>query len=304
MNVLVIGNGFDLDLGLKTKYFDFVQSGMWDSFYSSFNKDSDDLSSYLYKLAEEDSRWFDIENGITKYVQEKESKQDFSKVEEDHYFFDVLLDNFGAYLFGLVLDNINKESPAYRMSEIFNKSGFFDVIYSFNHLLYNDSIEVELGQDPVFVHNNLWDPVLGIAEDGCKSREYSFLKKVNHQPPLQSTNMLSDLKKADEVVIYGHSVNAIDKVYFEDFFRQASEETGRIPKKRVTIVTHNSESICSISENIADMGVSVTRLRNTCNLVFIATHAPFDTDNAKYLASLMERLKNGHNNSDEKTNNK
>lgn len=294
MNVLVIGNGFDLDLGLKTKYSDFAQSSIWESRYCNYDKDMDNLASYLYELAVEKTRWFDIEDGITRYVQEKESKYDYSKVEEDRYFFDCLVGDFSAYLYGLIFDNINKESLAFRMSKVIKENNYFDSIYSFNFLLYNnDMINVMFGKSPIFIHNNLYDLVIGIAEDGCKSREYSFLKKANHLPPLQSTNILFDLEKADEVVIFGHSVNAIDKIYFEDCFRKASENVDRKPKKRITIITYDNNSILEISNNIADMGVSLTRLRSNCMLEFIATKGAYDSDNKEKIASLMERLENG-----------
>jgi hypothetical protein len=35
MKVLIIGNGFDLDLGLKTRYSDFAKSKEWNQLYAS-----------------------------------------------------------------------------------------------------------------------------------------------------------------------------------------------------------------------------------------------------------------------------
>lgn len=293
MNVLVIGNGFDLNLGLPTRYYDFAQSDDWKALYCGIDKDTDNLASYLYKLAEEDKTWFDIEKGLTMYVHDKESKRDYSKTVEDESFFKKLAKSLGDYLDEMIWENSDKYSLAYRMSEVINDGNYFDGIYSFNYLQYENMWEVEIWTNPVFVHNDLSDPVIGIAEDESVSRKYSFLKKSNHYPPLNSTNIIGDLEKADEVVIFGHSVNPIDKIYFEDFFMKSSEETGRIPKKRITIITLNESSMRTISDNIADMGVSITRLRSNCELEFITTDEPFSDENNEKIRLLLERIKNG-----------
>ena len=60
--LLIIGNGFDLDLGLRTKYKDFIDSNIYDeytkriqerySFKMNYDIESDEeinIFSYLYK---------------------------------------------------------------------------------------------------------------------------------------------------------------------------------------------------------------------------------------------------------------
>ena len=84
---LIIGNGFDLDLGLKTAYSHFATTGVpeWEKWLSmEFFKPmyiyhekimNDSLGLYL-KLAREKENWFDVEELIYNYVNENRSPSD------------------------------------------------------------------------------------------------------------------------------------------------------------------------------------------------------------------------------------
>lgn len=83
-NVLIIGNGFDLDLGLPTAYSDFVSSDYWpDATKVGTNNDSrincngeiPDLSLYplnhkLESVIDEakKEKWFDLEETLLNYA--------------------------------------------------------------------------------------------------------------------------------------------------------------------------------------------------------------------------------------------
>lgn len=59
-NLLIIGNGFDLDLGLPTKYSNFIES-------KYFKKQNIRRGSKLFKYISEtyhDKKWIDIENEL------------------------------------------------------------------------------------------------------------------------------------------------------------------------------------------------------------------------------------------------
>ena len=58
--LLIVGNGFDLSMGFKTSYGDFMQS----SFYP---KNNSTLCSYLLKEYRANMGWIDIENELSKY---------------------------------------------------------------------------------------------------------------------------------------------------------------------------------------------------------------------------------------------
>lgn len=60
--LLIIGNGFDLDLGRNTRYSDFAKSDFWPK----------NLKSQLYRYLSQKSqieKWFDLEGELANYVQ-------------------------------------------------------------------------------------------------------------------------------------------------------------------------------------------------------------------------------------------
>jgi len=68
---IIIGNGFDLDLGLPSRYSDFMNSQEFKKIYEgsrlSFRKEENSLLDYLLKLSFE-SNWFDMEAAIHDFV--------------------------------------------------------------------------------------------------------------------------------------------------------------------------------------------------------------------------------------------
>ena len=63
MTTLVIGNGFDLDLGMNTRYSDFAKSEYWPKDVSSSNHN---LQQYLNERKDMDC-WFDLEQCLLDY---------------------------------------------------------------------------------------------------------------------------------------------------------------------------------------------------------------------------------------------
>ena len=69
---IVIGNGFDLDLGLPSKYSDFIKSREWENVVKRIapflNSDSYRRHSLVaqLQLASQNSLWFDVEEEIPK----------------------------------------------------------------------------------------------------------------------------------------------------------------------------------------------------------------------------------------------
>lgn len=76
MKIIVIGNGFDLSLGLKTSYKDFIQSENFNLLVEKENT----LALYLDKK-KEINNWVDIEKELTNYS--KQIKDDKKTVKDD-----------------------------------------------------------------------------------------------------------------------------------------------------------------------------------------------------------------------------
>ena len=77
--VLVLGNGFDLDIGRKTSYRDFFSSSYCPKYYPS------PLINYLNSRFGQNNkqvRWFDLENELYAYSTGHEKEQDVISSEE------------------------------------------------------------------------------------------------------------------------------------------------------------------------------------------------------------------------------
>ena len=62
MKILIIGNGFDLNLGIKTSYKDFIQS----EHFKDLVAKKDNMAEY-FNEKNELNNWVDIENELTNY---------------------------------------------------------------------------------------------------------------------------------------------------------------------------------------------------------------------------------------------
>ena len=273
--VLILGNGFDLDLGLKTRYSDFAKSTEWDELYKIMEWSDNGLGQHLLKEAEKEY-WFDIEECLDAYAKNKEKNGDFNLACEDKFFLTSLKEKLASYLdSSVVWEDIKDDSLAAQIMNIAHQYKYFDSVYSFNYTDYDNKFWYDSKINSLscieYVHNNGRNLIIGIGEDGCSCGEYSFLKKVNQD--LASTNLLSDLTNADEIIFFGHSINRFDMFYFKRFFEICCQDMSRIPKRRLTFITKDEDSIRTIKENIAKSGVVMTELIQTNHVEFIMTDA-------------------------------
>lgn len=277
MNILILGNGFDLDLGLKTRYSDFAMSSQWEDLYRRFSQEEDCLAKYLYELANKEY-WFDIEQGIADYVKIKEQHKNFSHANEDRIFFLELKKSLGSYLLHeMGRGDLNIDSLASKILDLQYCNEYFDHIYTFNYTDY-DAL-CALNEDlkpikPVYIHNSYdidGSIILGIGDNDSTSDEYDFLKKTN-QPTYKPTDILRNLINADEVVIFGHSINKIDSMYYEKFFEVCSEEDWKRDKKRhiILIDLHGKEQ--KIKKDIRSVNNNFLQCIHFCDISFLAAN--------------------------------
>lgn len=87
MNILfLIGNGFDLNFGLKTKYGDFYK------FYLNRTSKTENINIFKAKISKEIKNWSDLEFAFGEYTKELTSEEDFYEVYSD------LEDELATYL--------------------------------------------------------------------------------------------------------------------------------------------------------------------------------------------------------------
>ena len=95
----------------------------------------------------------------------------------------------------------------------------------------------------------------------------------------------SNLVNADTVVIFGHSFNRIDMVYFRDMIWNTY--INQKESKRIIFITKNTNTAKQIKENITNYGpLPFDDLSNSCQLTFLYT----DNFNSSYKINDVEDL--------------
>ncbi|WP_417551802.1 AbiH family protein [Marinomonas fungiae] len=229
-HVLIIGNGFDLNLGLKTSYKDFISSEF-------FTRNLEDSSLPLFKHLEDINKtnWIDIEKELVNY----------SKSEVETYAFlseyKKLCEELKSYIKSIELNDVDKNSHAYRLLE--NIKGKQFLILNFN---YTDSVEVILNslgvpqyridESIIHVHGSVKedDIIFGVDDDARINNEHSFLRKTSSSL-YDGEQVMQALNDFESLSIFGHSLGESDHMYFECFRDLAMGRHSRARKQRESL---------------------------------------------------------------------
>ena len=224
--LLIVGNGFDLSMGFKTSYGDFMKSSYFP------HEETSNLCSYLHKQYEENMGWIDIENDLSEYSRILTTKKlnakkfntilDIDSLREEY---DELKSSLKCYLqeetkraFGPSPDN-----PAKR---VIDQLPAESKIISFNYTsiierMTRDRFCASKG-NLLHIHGSLapYDDIVFGVEDSAKlSKEHVFLYKA-HSPHLKVQEFSDWLNSAERIIFYGYSLGDTDRQYFEKFFRK------------------------------------------------------------------------------------
>lgn len=287
---IIIGNGFDLDLGLSSRYSDFIQNKEWkelEKTLSSFPTEeylSHSLIRHLQKEAWQKYNWFDIEEEILKFIDDhpKCSEREIRDIESEF-----------KRLKKALKDYLIRVSDGYKMDEKKLPCRFLKglancpkkmVEINFNYTDPQNFLPCQVffhqdSYDQIHVHGSLSDEdiVLGcdIQKDRGVNRNLSFMYKYNMLN--RANHVARNLLEAKEIIFYGHSVNEMDFGYFCDFFKASCAAPK--PIRHLTIITLNEKSERRIKDNIRNQGISVTDLYNNLeSFVFIHTEKMYSND--------------------------
>lgn len=317
-NLLVIGNGFDKDLGLATTYKEFVDSRIFKRMYVKRTKENSkpSLLHYLYGRRFYD-KWYDMESALLEYVSRRPDGSFVNNVEEDKKDYELLCSTLVDYLKSLfngkgqtVIEQMDRmcKSPAGMILRGLLRGEENNMIYSFNYTPINLIIKIidssgRFFTEPTRLHGaikdeSIWDEkikdnsiILGIETEDINSiaPSYTFLLKSN-RPEYKSTNIARDLMASQHVIIFGHSLNKMDSGYFEEYFH--SLITNSDSNRKLTIITKDVESRLSLLDNLRQMNISVLKMFAHTNVEFILTsntEAEESSDSVLF-KKLLERL--------------
>ena len=224
--LLIVGNGFDLSIGFKTSYGDFMKSSYFP------HEETSNLCSYLHKQYEENMGWIDIENELSEYSRMLTTKKlnaqkyntilDIDSLREEY---DELKSSLKCYLqeetkraFGPSPDN-----PAKR---VIDQLPAESKIISFNYTsiierMTRDRFCASKG-NLLHIHGSLApndDIVFGVEDSAKLPKEHVFLYKA-HSRHLKVQEFSDWLNSAERIIFYGYSLGDTDRQYFEKFFRK------------------------------------------------------------------------------------
>lgn len=287
--ILILGNGFDMDLGLKASYRDFMNNSQYWPFDSM--KDISPLGEMLREIKEQN--WYDIEQALLKFA--KTYAQSYHPFDHNPKVFidcrcdyELLVNSLREYLENQQ-DNceIKTDSVAFKILKSLLNDTFLDVIYSFNYTDLNKMIARTSLQHPfnvpvVNVHGKLNDEtlILGVNEkEDLSYPQFQFLYKTFNRS-YQSNNLRYDILTAQEVIIFGHSLSEVDYSYFEDFFFSLCQrDEDKVVKRKVTIFTYDETSELQIKRWLRSMNqVQIELLYGYNDFQFICTKYANDKD--------------------------
>lgn len=286
-NLLVIGNGFDLNLGLPTSYRDFVESSIFKKMYvkriqeKRNNEERNQrnikpsLIDFLYgkKFYE---RWYDIEQALLEYISKRPDGCFVNNIKEDKRDYMLVCDSLIEYLASifktghdLEQSKMMKKSSAGQLLQRIRSEK--NIVYSFNYTPIRLIINAVIGDDslkPIRLHGKIEEDSLfkGTLKDnaiilGVETNDmnniapgYSFLLKSNN-PAYRSSNIAIDLLNTRNVILFGHSLNQMDFGYFKEYFYMLSSNVDK--ERSLTIITKDESSRLSLLDNLRRMGVSV-----------------------------------------------
>lgn len=267
--LLILGNGFDLDLGLNTRYSDFIQSPYW-----NFQYDSSPLIQFIKQTTVIHS-WFDLETLLKVYSQPKNASgyvniiapnghiinriaPSNSDKDKDEQGYNELVSKMTEFINNEEINaNLETESYAARLFGAVVKNNGFESIYTFNYTDLNKLAALLNLQEPnsvVSVHGSIaTGPILGIEDTADVRPGYSFLYKT-FNANYRSNHLKYDLDEAKVVYFFGHSLGSADYHYFETFFRnQCNPDMTEGNKVKIVFITYDDESRRNMLEQLREM---------------------------------------------------
>lgn len=295
--VIVLGNGFDLALGLKTSYSDFYESKFWERDSNIQNNLKDTGHIFLRFITKEynnNENWFDLENVIKRFAF---GTRTGLKPDTVRWKFELLKNKLTAYLSNEVV-NLQKDiqilspdSLVYEFLGLISKAAVLEntIIYTFN---YTNLAELEsykeVANKMYHVHGSLVNKDIKIGFSSRRNEKVNsavnFLNKFIQ--PNSPGDICSDLESAQDVIIFGHSLNEIDLPYFERMFKKHINNT---TAQRVIIITYDNDSEMAIKSNLDNYELRAEDLFSSSTIQFLHTKDYEQKDNEK---RMFETLKN------------
>ena len=273
--VLIIGNGFDLDMHYVTTYDQFVKSEYFSPLIGGKTpmhvliqgKDADKMMIHPNGLAkyiadfEEHNNWVDLEICVRDYCKAHVNDNDKSIIEKEFYALRFFLYHFISHAYRARNDydkigQTNKEVAYVLMDSIAHSNADWN-IWSFNYTKICEDIlgDFKVDSDEIktrvhHIHGTVYgeydttnivlgtgydSEVLNVCPDSIKSQWRKYTPLKNLYD--------KQVQEADHIIIMGHSIGETDTQYFRHILDSSNLQT-------ITLLTNNTRSLNNIKRNL------------------------------------------------------
>lgn len=301
-NVVILGNGFDLNLGLKTSYESFLNSGideLWSNEILSFfefmriNSNLLDITGESISF-DKNINWSNIEYNLalcSRYPKAniKELKKAYDNLKKflNHYI-ELEQNKLNPQFYPKTAAyNFAREVCSNRMQDllvltfnytktakiIFNEVGFSRKNLNIQH------IHGEVG-------NNGENIVFGVNDSENIKTEHKFLRKANYTDS-NVLKYINNMENAKNIFFFGHSLGATDHSYFDSFFKKLSSQYHTSQTKNLVFFYYNQDSLFEIKHELNMLTQSnLTKLKQYHEVKFI----PMEIESMYGLGNLISNV--------------
>lgn len=261
--VVILGNGFDLNIGLPTSYRQFVESPECDILAENPNNYLTNRMINNYRL----QGWVDVEEELKAFAMEKNGKA-ISYRNRFEIEFNEIIGQLRTYLERVSRDlrlHVRKNSLAADFLKVIDKYPSDFDIFSFNYTDLNN-IRAAIGLSTFLrykhVHGSISEKsvVLGFEDNAEKIEDFSFMIKT-FNPCYTSHHLRQSLSQAKEIIFFGHSLGSTDYLYFAQFFKEKSKPNlEKSESVKISFITASNESHIAILNQLRNMNDGNTNL--------------------------------------------
>ncbi|MBR5328434.1 MAG: hypothetical protein IKV31_07860 [Paludibacteraceae bacterium] len=275
--VVVVGNGFDLDLGFKTSYSDFVNSDLFqtlliENYPNSYDVEpeySRDMNIYPNSLAdyikkeEEYNNWVDLEECLREYCVDQgeslSSKIILREVNAVKYFLYKFISKIPRDI--KAFSYYDKVSYKILCALVDAKADFeiwsFNYTYSCELLLEKLGYTNDMAKAKIhYVHSSLFEAesnnklslVLGCNYSEEVSAVCPSVLKNDMMPNYKrlKNQFDSHLNDVENIIFIGHSMGSTDRQYFKNVLESPN-------LKAITIITKDTTSLNNVRINLGKL---------------------------------------------------
>lgn len=252
--IIILGNGFDLNLGLKTSYRDFIDSKICHDLFKQKHNYILSCITGKYHL----KNWVDIEEEL-KTIARNNNGQRLSYSKDLHADYIEIVDALNTYLKRIQeQSHLRSNSLAAKLLKLISDYPSEFEIFTFNYTSLG-TLAFRLGLNSCFpyyhVHGCLDEKscILGFEDSVEGIEDYSYMIK-SFNSKFVSRHLRQTLLDAKEVIIFGHSLGSTDYQYFLQFFKRKSVPD--LPSNnsvRLSIITSNESSKLNIMRQLKIM---------------------------------------------------